>query len=41
MSHGSGGRRAIGVDGLARVEGEGSLRIDVSDGTVTGVALST
>jgi len=39
MSHGSGGRRAIGVDGLARVEGEGSLRIDVSDGTVTGVAL--
>ncbi len=38
MTHGSGGR-TIGVGGLARVEGEGSLRVEVRDGTVTDVAL--
>jgi coenzyme F420-reducing hydrogenase alpha subunit len=31
--------RSIGVDGLARVEGEGSLRVEVRDGIVTSVAL--
>ncbi len=39
MSHGSGSRRTIGVEGLSRVEGEGSLRVVVHDGTVTDVAL--
>ena len=39
MSHGSGSSRSIGVEGLARVEGEGSLRVEVRDGEVTEVAL--
>ncbi len=39
MSHGSGSPRTIGVEGLSRVEGEGSLRVVVHDGTVTDVAL--
>ena len=39
MSHGSGPSRTIGVEGLARVEGEGSLRVEVRDGEVTDVAL--
>ena len=39
MSHGSGSTRTIGVEGLARVEGEGSLRVVVHDGRVTDVAL--
>ncbi len=38
MSHGS-SSRTIGVEGLARVEGEGSLRVEVRDGEVTDVAL--
>ena len=33
MSHGS-GERTISVEGLARVEGEGSLRVEVRDGIV-------
>jgi coenzyme F420-reducing hydrogenase alpha subunit len=39
LSHGSGSPRTIGVEGLSRVEGEGSLRVSVRDGTVTDVAL--
>jgi coenzyme F420-reducing hydrogenase alpha subunit len=39
MSHGSGSPRTIGVEGLARVEGEGSLRVEVRDGVVSEVAL--
>ena len=39
VSHGSGSPRTIGVEGLARVEGEGSLRVVIADGTVTDVAL--
>ncbi len=39
MTHGGNGNRTIGVDGLARVEGEGSLRIEVHDGQVVDVAL--
>ncbi len=39
MTHGSGSQRTIGVDGISRVEGEGSLRVAVHDGTVTDVAL--
>ncbi len=39
MTHGSGSPRTIGVEGLSRVEGEGSLRVVVHDGTVTDVAL--
>ena len=39
MTHGSGSTRTIGVEGLSRVEGEGSLRVVVHDGTVTDVAL--
>jgi sulfhydrogenase subunit alpha len=39
MSHGSGSPRTVGVEGLSRVEGEGSLRVVVHDGTVTDVAL--
>ena len=38
MSHGS-GERTISVEGLARVEGEGSLRVEVRDGIVREVAL--
>ncbi len=39
MSHGTGAPRTIGVEGIARVEGEGSLRVVVHDGDVTDVAL--
>ena len=39
MTHGSGAKRTIGVTGLSRVEGGGSLRVEVRDGTVTDVAL--
>ena len=39
MSHGTGRTRTVAVDGIARVEGEGSLRVEVRDGTVTDVAL--
>jgi len=39
MTHGSGSQRTIGVEGISRVEGEGSLRVVVHDGTVTDVAL--
>ncbi len=39
MTHGSGVRRTIGVEGISRVEGEGSLRVEVRDGAVTDVAL--
>jgi len=39
VTHGSGGNRTVRVDGLARVEGQGSLRVEISDGAVTDVAL--
>jgi sulfhydrogenase subunit alpha len=39
VSHGSGASRRVGVSGLSRVEGEGSLRVEVRDGRVTDVAL--
>jgi len=39
VSHGTGGRRVVDVEGLARVEGEGSLHVELHDGTVTGVRL--
>ncbi len=39
MTHGSRGERTISVEGLARVEGEGSLRVEVRDGVVEDVAL--
>jgi len=39
MTHGSSSPRTIGVEGLSRVEGEGSLRVVVHDGQVTDVAL--
>src|ERR1035441_1444788 len=40
MTGGSGGRRTIAVEGISRVEGEGSLRVDVRDGVVADVALT-
>jgi hypothetical protein len=39
MTHGSSTRRTIAVEGLARVEGEGSLRVEVRDGAVADVVL--
>ncbi len=39
MTHGSRGDREVSVVGLARVEGEGSLRVAVRDGQVTDLAL--
>ena len=39
MTHGSRPPRVIGVEGLSRVEGEGSLRVEIHDGTVIDVAL--
>ncbi len=39
MTHGSNAARVIGVEGLSRVEGEGSLRVEVRNGAVTDVAL--
>jgi sulfhydrogenase subunit alpha len=38
VSHGT-PSRSIGVEGLARVEGEGSLTVEIRDGTITEVAL--
>jgi len=40
VTHGSGARRTVAVEGLSRVEGEGSLRVDVRDGVVEDVALT-
>ncbi len=40
MTHGSGAHRTVAVEGLSRVEGEGSLRVEVRDGVVQDVALS-
>jgi len=39
VTHGSSRSRTIGVEGISRVEGEGSLRVRVHDGLVTDVAL--
>ena len=39
MTHGSGQHRSVAVGGLSRVEGEGSLRVEVRDGVVEDVAL--
>jgi sulfhydrogenase subunit alpha len=39
MSHGTAPSRSIRSEGLARVEGEGSLTVEVRDGAVTDVAL--
>jgi len=39
VSHGSGAQRSVSVGGLARVEGEGSLHVEVRDGVVEEVAL--
>ena len=39
MTHGTGSRRNIAVQGLSRVEGEGSLHVTVRDGVVGDVAL--
>jgi sulfhydrogenase subunit alpha len=39
VTHGAKSVRTIGVEGISRVEGEGSLRIRVHDNQVTGVAL--
>ena len=39
MTHGSSTERTIGVEGISRVEGEGSLRVVVRDGQVSDVAL--
>ena len=40
MTHGSGPHRTVAVGGLSRVEGEGSLRVEVRDGVVADVALA-
>ena len=40
MTHGSGAQRTVSVEGLSRVEGEGSLKIEVRDGVVEEVALN-
>jgi len=40
MTHGSGAQRTVSVEGLSRVEGEGSLHVEVRDGVVEEVALS-
>ena len=39
MTHGTTGSRSLRTDNLARVEGEGSLRLEIRDGLVTDVAL--
>ena len=39
VTHGSGQHRSVAVGGLSRVEGEGSLRVEVRDGVVEDVAL--
>ena len=40
MTHGSGAHRTVAVDALSRVEGEGSLRVEVRDGVVEDVSLT-
>jgi sulfhydrogenase subunit alpha len=40
VTHGSGTSRTVSVEGLSRVEGEGSLRVEVRDGVVEDVALT-
>jgi sulfhydrogenase subunit alpha len=40
MTHGSGAQRTVSIEGLARVEGEGSLHVEVRDGVVGEVALN-
>jgi len=40
MTHGSGARRTVSVEGISRVEGEGSLLVEVRDGVVEEVALT-
>ena len=40
MTHKSTGDRILTVDTLARVEGEGSMRVQVRAGTVTDVELA-
>ena len=40
MTHGSGVARTVSVEGLSRVEGEGSLHVEVRDGVVGDVALN-
>ncbi len=40
MTHGSGAQRTVSVEGLSRVEGEGSLHVEVLDGVVGEVALN-
>ena len=39
MTHGTSGARTVHVEGIARVEGEGSLRVQIHNGRVTDVAL--
>ena len=39
MTHGSKSDRTIGIEGISRVEGEGSLRVVIHDDIVTDVAL--
>lgn len=39
MTHGTKGTRTVSAEGFARVEGEGSLRVVVHDGTVSEVSL--
>jgi coenzyme F420-reducing hydrogenase alpha subunit len=39
MTHGSKSDRTIGIEGISRVEGEGSLRVVIRDDVVTDVAL--
>jgi coenzyme F420-reducing hydrogenase alpha subunit len=39
MTHGSKSERTIGVEGISRVEGEGSLRVVIHDDVVTDVTL--
>ena len=40
MTHGSGAQRTVSVEGLSRVEGEGSLHVEVRDGVVGEVELN-
>jgi sulfhydrogenase subunit alpha len=40
MTHGSGAPRTVSIEGLSRVEGEGSLHVEVRDGVVEEVALN-
>jgi coenzyme F420-reducing hydrogenase alpha subunit len=40
MTHGSGRSRSVSVEGISRVEGEGSLHVEVRDGEVEEVELN-